>query len=48
MWPQAYADVTSLGMVWIVARHRKPNGHLVHSLSEPAEREAETPLHVRP
>jgi hypothetical protein len=47
-WPQAYADVTSRGMIWRVARLRKPNGHTVDALSEPAEREAEAPRHVRP
>jgi uncharacterized phage protein gp47/JayE len=44
IWSQAYADVTLHGMV----RFRKPNSHTVHSLSEPAEREAEAPLHVCP
>jgi hypothetical protein len=48
IWSQAYADVTLRRMVWRVTRLRKPHGHTAHALSEPAEREAEAPLHVRP
>jgi hypothetical protein len=48
-WSQAHVDMTSLVITsWRVARFQEPNGHAIDSLSEPAEREAEAALHVRP